>query len=239
MKNHMLPIAFGLLILLAACGKAPSDKTDTPAQAPQAKAPTAAVAAQVAPPDPQADPATPDSQYAETESGNQLMFLYYALSDMPVDYEAIAKAYSSDYRSTSDAFRKQDIMNSLKPRIDAEIARAKTARYFIYEIRPELQHYDFAGKAFAIKNLQAGYSWYVSDNSQYQLTFPNADAYSKLRVDDETLARSIEGMVGKYPSPALRIYGFAQGVDLNKKWVKAQIVKIELRDARGSRLAVN
>jgi hypothetical protein len=255
MKAAIACGALGALLILSACGKPSS-----PSDAERAAATAAASAGTCSPyfdracpesearPEkavtdttlPKADPQTPDSRYVKITSGNQLMFLYYGLSGIPADYEAVANAYSDDYRHSSDAFRKQDIMNAIKPRIDDGIMQAKSQRYFTYEIgRPDLQHYDFASKSFAMNNMADGYTWYMNDNSGYRLAFTNADAFHKLAVSDEALARKIEGAVGKYPSPSLTVYGFAQEADLNEKLVKAQIVKVVLRDTQGNALASN
>ncbi len=180
-----------------------------------------------------------EDRYISIDSGNQVMFLYYGLSGMPPDYDAIARAYSSDYRSTSDAFRKQDILSAIKPRIEGHIADASTQRYFIYEIDPNLDHYDFTAKAFPVRNMADGVNWYVNDNSDYKLSFNNWDEFNELSVTDETIARQIEQLVGSFRSFSLLVYGFAQEVDLNQKVVKAQVVKVVLRDARGNTLATN
>src|SRR5690625_2289191 len=99
---------------------------------------------------PQPDPSTPDSDYVEIKSGNQLMYLYAANSGLPPDYKSMASDISSQYRRTSDQFRKHDLMKALKPKIDAGIANAKAHPYLMWSIRPELGHYDFKRKGFVV-----------------------------------------------------------------------------------------
>lgn len=175
------------------------------------------------------------TQYTELNSGNQIMFLYYALSSLPVDYEQIASVYSRDYMNTSDAFKKADILKALKPVIDAEIAKAKSNRYFVDAIDANLDSYDFNAKGFPIQDdLSADSTRYYNDNSTYKYQFTNGINAKMLKPNDENLARQIETMRNKYPTMRLRIYAFAQGVDMSNQTVKAQIVKLQLLDGHGS-----
>jgi hypothetical protein len=185
---------------------------------------------------PKADANTPLSQYVELNGGNQIMFMYYAMSSLPVDYEKIASIYSQDYKSTDDAFKKSDILKAVKPIIDTEIAKAKANRYFMVTNNADLSSYDFTAKGFSINNndLGADSRHYYNDNSAYTYSFTNGDGVKMLKVSDENVARQIESMRGKYPAMNLRIYAFSQGVDISNQSVKAQIVKMQLVDAHGN-----
>ncbi|MDO9451866.1 MAG: DUF4852 domain-containing protein [Stagnimonas sp.] len=184
-----------------------------------------------------ADPSTPLESYFPLKSGNELMFMYYALSGIPPEMEKIAAKYSSEYRQSSDAFRKQDLLTALKPRIENELEMAKTRRYFIYEIEQNLQHYDFDKKQFPLQNgLQPDSYWYMYDNSDYKVEFTNVEPFQRLNVADETKARGIEKMVSGYKQFTLRIYAFAQDVDINSSRLKAQVVKVVLLDQQDNEL---
>ena len=116
-------IATVLLAALSGCGDK-SDKAEAGASAPtlaDATAPkaVAAIKEEVARAAlPKADKATPNEQYVELTSGNQVMFKYLALAAMPIDYKDVATLYSPDYARSSDEFRKNDLLTALKPRID-------------------------------------------------------------------------------------------------------------------------
>ncbi len=186
---------------------------------------------------PQADASTPLASYYPLNSGNDLMFMYYAMSGIPPEIDKIAEKYSSEYRQSSDAFRKQDLLTALKPRIEGELATGKTRHYFSYDIEQSLKHYDFAKKQFPLSSgLRPDALWYMNDNSDYKLDFTNAGSFQQINVADETKARAIEKMVGGYQSFVLRLYAFAQDVDINKTHLKAQIVKVSLLDKQGNEL---
>jgi len=240
-------LAFVLITLgmaaLAGCSKGSDSKTAEPAaeasldSALSPEKAKEAVAEQRRSTLVKADAGTPVENYFPLKSGNELMFMYYALSGLPPDMEKIAAKYSSEYRQSSDAFRKQDLLVALKPRIENELEMAKTRRYFVYEIDQNLQHYDFDKKQFPLQNgLQADSYWYMYDNSDYKLEFTNVEPFQRLNVADEAKARSIEKMVSGYKQFTLRIYAFAQDVDINSSQLKAQVVKVVLLDKQGNEL---
>jgi hypothetical protein len=189
-----------------------------------------------------ADTSTPLASYVKLEDGNQLMFMYYALSGLPVDYEKIAGQYSREYRETSDGFKKQDILTALKPRIDGEIEKAKNGRYFIYTtggaIKYTLDPYDFNSKSFSLnQNIWSPEAYsYFNDNSSYKFSFTNGEEFKTLHVEDAEVARKIEGMISGYKDAKLTIYAFSQDADPSKGQIKAQIVKMQFTDAKGKDL---
>ena len=183
---------------------------------------------------PQADTHVPPEQYLPISSGNQLMFLYYGLINLPVDYDKVAQAYSSEYRSTNDEFRKKDVVEALKPRIDAQIADSRQHRYFAVETPAGLGHYDFTAKGFPVNGSLGGNTYgYFMDNGAYKYSFTNGEAFKLLPVPDEALARRIEDMVHRGIPMSLRLYAFAQDVDPNQQIVKSQIVTLKLLDNHG------
>ena len=242
--NSLAILATTSLILLSGCSKsgksdnqaANQPSTDKPSLS-AALSPQGVKAAAIAAL-PQANPNTPLDQYTPLTSGNQLMFLYYGLSSMPVDYEKIAQKYSQEYRSTSDVFKQKDILNALKPRIDAEIAQAKNNRYFMMRGDANLSNYDFNAEDFPNNDalLSSGGYGYFYDNNGYHYSFTNGADFKMLKVADEAKARQIEGMVNKYPSMKIVYYAYAQDIDPNSMTVKAQIVKVKLLDASGNEL---
>jgi len=245
-KTTLLAVQLALALNLAACSK----KDDAAAAAPAAPAAAAtpsladlqnpeamnkAVAATL----PKGDPATPLAAYRKIDSGHQVMFMYYALSNMPAPYEEIAQTYSDEYRRTSDSFKQRDILKALQPRIDGEIAGAKTGRYVIVDQQDSrlLQRYDFEKKAFAINDFSDDRYTFFNDNSQYTLATTNAADFSLLKVSDEAKAREIEGYLSAYKPLRLETYAYVQDADPSKRRIKLQVMKVRLLDARGTVLA--
>lgn len=179
----------------------------------------------------QPDRSTPDSSYVTVTSGNQLMFLYTALSGLPPDWDAMARNYSSDYYQANDAFRKHDLMEALKPKMQAAITEAKAHPYLIWNAgNPQLSPYDFTRKGFPVGSGQidpSGYV-YVSDNGSYHLSFTNGSDFQFLPVPDENVAKQIEQYRSSYTNMALRVFAFAQSADPSNDTVKAVITKVQL-----------
>lgn len=179
------------------------------------------------------------TEFRTVDSGNEVMFLYYGLSNLPADYDKIAQSYSRDYQTTSDSFRKQDLLKALKPRIDAAIAAAKDSRYVVLSAQgASLEAYDFSRKGFQVTNVaQSGSYQYFFDNSNYTIEYTNGADHTFIKVDDEASARAIEEMRSHYRPLTVRLYTFAQDADPASNRVKLQILHTQLLDATGRVLA--
>jgi len=192
---------------------------------------------------PHADPSTPDSQYVELTSGYQLAAMYYALSAMPPDYEVLSAAASQEYRSTTDEFRKRDLLQALRGKIDSDIGRYKDPqnRYVIMEDNAiPLQHYDFKTSTFPINlNIRTGAYNYFNDSPQYKMSYNNGDKFLHLPIADQTRAEEIESMITKNELWGGRsiFYAFAQEADTTNNTVKAQIVRVVLEDRKHGEIA--
>lgn len=230
--------ALSAILLFSACGKKASEDTASADAHPTLDSALSKEAVELAQKNalPKADANTPQKSYRNIESGNDLMFIYYALSSVPPEMTRIASFYSEEYRGSSDAFRKSDILKGLEPRIQQELAKAKSERYFTYEISQSLEHYDLTRKDFRLKSELSGHSWSSSDNREYKLRLSNGDAITAIKVEDEALARSIEQNVDRYNAHSLKLYLFAQDADPSKSTVKAQIVMATLMDDKGREL---
>jgi hypothetical protein len=184
---------------------------------------------------PQGNPDTPLSQYRELTSDKDVMFTYYALSSLPVDYDKILANYSQDYKSTSDEFKKQDIQKALKPKVDQEIANAKASTYIKMKWDQfSLDKYDFQAKGFPQNKLtnNVNFGW----GYDYRIEFTNGDEYKLLKVADEAKARIIEEKRSKYQQLDLIIYAFIQDTAIDQHHVKVQIQKVVLVDKNGTEL---
>jgi len=228
-----LLIGAAVAAALAGCGKkdAAPAAADTPAaQAPAAAGAPAQAAAPAAASLPKGDPATPLASYQKIDNGNTIMFLYYGILDLPTQYDQIAEAYSSEYRQTSDSFRRKDIAKALQPRIDQEIARAKSGRYVRLEQDGYnlLARYDFDKKRFALNEMSDDRYTYFNDNPGYTLGTTNAGAFSAFDVADEQVARKIEAHLAKNDKLRMEIYAYAQDADPNSKRVKLEVMRMRL-----------
>lgn len=230
--QRTLSTLLAIAVLLSACGK--TETTTPAASAPvaanvadlAAKAQVKAAAANL----PQADAATPTSSYVDITSGHQLMYSYLALSGVPPDYAAVAQRISREYAGSNDAFRKQEVLDALKPQIDAKVNEAKTKRYLRYQINGQgaLSPYAMDKAAFPAKFADAGTYYYMYDNGDYKLAFTNGDGYSLLKMDQEA-ARKIEAARSSYKDFAIVVYAYAQEADMASNQVKAQIVKVAIK----------
>ncbi|KQR55449.1 DUF4852 domain-containing protein [Acidovorax sp. Leaf160] len=236
-----LPIAVALLAGLAACGdkSAPAPATNTPPSLADANQP--AVIAEKAKEQmraalPQGDPQTPSASYVQLQSGNQLMFTYLALANLPVNYSEVAQSYSPEYARSSDEFQKNDLLKALKPKIDNAVAQASQQRYLKLSIDNALQKYDFEKKGFPIAASvwDKGNYRYFGDNGKYRLSFHNGADYRYLSVPDEDKARVIESLRSKYEPLELVVYSYAQDADISNNATQAQILKMELVDRKGN-----
>jgi hypothetical protein len=192
------------------------------------------------------------TDYQPVNSGVQLAYLYYALSGLPVDYEKLAGIASQDYRSTTDSFKKADILAALKPQIDQQINSFRTNRYVKVHMSGAaigIGHYDLAAKSFPVNGLPLAENGFLTfnDSAQYHLAVTNGSGFNKLKIEDQAKAKEMESLVtkglpnyygvGQYPTPA-DLYLFAQGVDQNSGIVKFQIVEVSLADQHDNLLGV-
>jgi hypothetical protein len=188
---------------------------------------------------PKANKETPFETYVEYNNGNQLMFAYLAFNAIPINYKEILNRYSADYARESDEFKKNDLLTALKPKIDSEVAKAKSQRYIKMLISNPIEKYDFEKKGFPVSESiwQAGNYRYFSDNAEYKLGFTNGEGYRYLKLVSEDDARKIEEMRSKYSQLDIVVYCFVQDVDISNKTVQAEIVKIALVDKKRNVLA--
>lgn len=187
---------------------------------------------------PKADVSVPLDRYQGLNSGKELMFVYLALSTMPVDYEKVARAISNDYRSQQDEFKKRDILNAMKPGIDKEIAKAKEQRYFYIDLNDQIDKYDFDAKSFPLPALANAESYRIfGDVGEYRLWLANQTNFSKFPVLNENQARNIENLRSKYAGLTSRVYFFAADTKLGESTVVGEVTKVRLLDNKGNVIA--
>lgn len=193
---------------------------------------------------PHGDPNVPDGQYVQLNSGYQLAGLFYALSGMPPDYEALAAAASEEYRTNGDQFRKRDLMQVLRPKMDQQIAAYKDPkhRYFTTD-NPSgavVQHYDFKTSSFpVVLGLGPQIYTYFNDAPNYKLGYNNGNDFLRFNVPDEHRAKDIETMVANHELEYCEsvFYLFVQEADPATNEVKAQVVRVVLNDRKHAEFA--
>ena len=189
---------------------------------------------------PQPDATKPLSSYPEVDSGMQIMFLYVAASRLPPDFTKLAETYSSEYRETNDSFRKNDLMQAIKPQLEEKIAVAKSMPYGWMDIddSDNLGAYDFERKGFPIDEFESERYRYINDAYQYKLSWANHGQVAFAPVPDEAVARQLEAMRTNYSDkPKLKIFFFAQSADLNEQKVNAIVTRVQITDKSGRVLA--
>lgn len=237
-KNAALLLAIASLAL-GGCGKKDADENANSATNGKTIAEIAAEAPAAVPVIlPQPNMSKPLDSYTEINSGIQLMFLYEATSGMPVNYEKVAKQYSKEYRNESDSFKQRDLLTALKPRIDAEIAAVKANPYGVFEISSNpLSDYDFDRKGFPVETFNDERYHYFNDAYEYKLGWANYRQLAFAPASDEAIARQLESMRTDYSNqPRLRVFFFAQSVDLNDTKIKAYVTTVQIIDKRGQSL---
>lgn len=162
------------------------------------------------PPLPRPEMSAPDSAYVamSDQDSEKLAYLYAALSNQPIDYDKIAQQTSPQYAATGDAFQRRDMLNSLKPKIDAAIADAKQHRYFTYSVASAgASNYDLGTKTFPtpVYTWQSGFTGIGT-----QVNLSNVKLQDGYPVADETEARAIQAMIDKSSPFGVKVFVFAQ-----------------------------
>lgn len=239
MKPQILTAALAVALAVTAC----KNNEDAPAPAApegllgQATAQAKTAEAKAALPQP--DTSRPLSAYTELKSGNQIMFQYVAASKLPPDFPKLAEAYSSEYRRTNDSFRRNDLLQAIKPQLEAQIAAAEADPYGWMEVDDaRLDAYDFERKGFPVGEFADDRYRYFGDNSSYTISWANYNQLSFAPVTDEAAARQLESMRTRFGNtPRLRVYYMTQSADLNSQRVNAVVTRVQITDRAGRVLA--
>lgn len=170
------------------------------------------------PPLPQPDMSIPDSAYVplSNQNGAELTYLYAALSNKPIDYDKIAQQTSPQYAATSDTFQRRDMLNALKPKIDAAIEEAKQHRYFTYSVdNGSPGNYDLATKTFSSGGMYTWQSGPVIGTTAVTIDLTNVHTPGSFGpnpypVADETEARAIQALIDKRSAIGVKVFFFAQ-----------------------------
>jgi len=246
MNQKLMCVAIAA-VMLAACSKkqeTSASSVDAAAQ-PQAQAASAAAPEQKVKPAsaaPKADKSVPFSNYQKLTDGKQLMFAYYAASTAPVEYEKVAAILEPQkYVYEQDEFKRRDVLAALKPQIDAAVEKAKQSKYYkiVVGSSSDLDKYDFESKSFLCKSLpyDGGTQFFTDGTNEYRFTFANGEAFRKFKIDNEELARKLEGLRTKYNSFEVVAYFFAGDTKIGEKTISGELMKLQIVDKAGNVLA--
>jgi len=191
-----------------------------------------------------ADSSVPLDRYQPLTSDRQL-YLAVALSTAPVIYDQLAMNESAEYMKTSDTFRRKELLDILRPQIDAKVAEAKlNGRYAYINLPPgkiSLGHYNLDKKAFPVNGLTTT-NFRLSNREQFQwLSLSEGQAREIEAALSKGIAYKINeresslGVPGSFPTVS-RVYVFAQGPGPDGRVVTYQITRIVMKDIDGKAL---
>jgi len=233
MKYKLIPIILSAL-LIAACGNKESTDNASPSLSDVTSSEAVKKAAESTMS--KGDPSKPLSEYREIKSGNDLMFLYQGMLNLPVDYDKIAEVYSDDYRITQDAFKKQDIISALKDRINGQIDAAKNSRYIVWvnssPYSSILQSYDMKNKSFTVKDWDPESYWYWNDNaSRYHLTFSNVPQFqASYNASKAAVIHLAKSLAVEWAPAGIRVNALSPGYTLSDMTRQFMDANPDLRD---------
>lgn len=207
--------------LLAACG--PTDAPD----AQRGALPTRS----------QPDPDTPAGQYLEISNGLHLMLHYHALSRDNVPWDTLAAAADPAFLATENRFERQELLRSLRPQLEAQLARHGENRYIVIPMQVQLAAYDFQRGGFPVHGFAAD-SYLRFGPQDYALSFINGADFSLVPIAGEHLAREIENLRATRPSERYRarVHAYAQHTieQAGQYTVRAQLLKVSIERPDGS-----
>lgn len=210
--NELSRIAAALIVAAAlnGCGNKESEATEQVAPTAFKPKAAAAVSSSKGP-----NWATPLDKYQSLNEDGVVALLYAALKGDPINYRELSTWMSDAYVNVEDAFKKHEIEESLKPKIDQRIQNFKNSRYVFFEEPLTLNEYDFRIKGFALSQNLAGVKarmilfWRRGD--RIALTNNRADAF--LSVPNIERAKEIDQLrkTGKLEDWTAKSYGYATG----------------------------
>lgn len=224
-------------MLFACSQKLPDGQTNTSVPATSLEPVKKAMATA---PLPVAVASTPIDQYRPISGGTDIVYLYYAKTGLPIPYEDLAPRISDEYRNTQDAFKKKEVLDALKLKIDANVEAFKKTDYISFVEDGLLGHYDLNKKSFIVRGMPDQNDSKYTSFGMYSVSFTNVSKFSGYKVDEVERAKEIEALVTKGGGVAVEkielhgnLYAFVQKANTDTKQIQVQIVRIQAQDEAG------
>lgn len=181
----------------------------------------------------------PLSDYLVINDGKLFLALIHLDQPGGPKLEELALALSTKYEREKDGFKRQDILKTITPEIEALLLRAKSQRYLAFDARAadQMETYNFQTKSFGLTSFDGeSRSHYFSDQRWSTMTFDNSLNFRQMVVTDETAARTIEALRDQR-NLTLRTYFFVSGYNALQSTLNAQVMAVSLIGPDGTVLA--
>lgn len=223
MKQVALPLL--LICALSACGKSEAPSASAPQSGsdpePQVAAENPKPIVTNVPLDRYVEVAD-SSEDMKPQQGFDLVALNAAVSQvdsaLPVDFEVLANSTSKEYFKTQDAFKKKELLATLKPKLEERIGYFQANPYIatVYNYSNNIEAYDFNRGGFPVnvfkgnRFLYAGDTGYGNSGLMYGFNVKNEAEATFFPVSNEELAKRIETMRTSGETPRLKAYFTAE-----------------------------
>jgi len=203
--------------------------------------PAMASASLPAPPSPSTvDKSLPLEKYVlldGSDKNRDFAYLYYALGGKLDSPDEDLKVLSSEYYNERDGFKKKEIAERERPRIEQEKERHRASmRYFALKLPSfgilNLQPYDFEKKGFVLPGTTCSQSS-IRMASGVVLALRPLEPHCFLGVADDDEARKLEALrAGTDAYVEVTFYGYVEGVSSGALDVTSTAMDLHVREGR-------
>jgi len=202
--------------------------------------PTATTPPPASPPSSTADKSLPLEKYVlldGSDKNRDFAYLYYALGGKPDSPDEDLKVLSSEYFNERDVFKKKEIADRERPRIEQEKERHRASmRYFAVKLPSfgilSLQPYDFEKKGFVLPSTTCSQSS-IRMASGVVLALRPLEPHCFLRVADDDEARKLEALRASTDAYVeVTFYGYVEGVSSGSLDITPTAMDLHVREGR-------
>lgn len=189
-----------------------------------------------------ADRSVPFEQYREIKDGKTIMLIYHAMTQGSLSGEDLAKAYDDQLYTEKDAFKRQDRIKAFMPQVEADMIGLIDSPYYAMDVSISVESYDFDKKAFKVNGISKdGLAVSIRGAGKQFVTFVNGSEYGWLKVEDEALARKIEGIrnesFGDFTAKAYFFAAHAQSAG-KVNAIESELTRVEIISKNGEVVGV-
>jgi len=143
------------------------------------------------------DKSIPLSSYSVLQSGLQVALLYYGLNGAPLPAANLARDFDADYQSTTDSFKKQDLIKGIQAKYDTQQKAELAAPYFVVKASASLGHYNAETKSFPILALgmDGNSRLDLPGASSYGVVMRGEPKFQSVLPEGEEKARALEAKI--------------------------------------------